>query len=263
MIRMLRVNTALAYQAYQASHAALATWAAWAPPAMLLASALSFGLVATPPARAATLHITVTGADGRPAADTVVMAQPGAGAQAVAPTTGTVVIEQKDFRFVPYVAVVPPGGAVRFVNKDPYDHHIRTLAGGPLGNVAPVKTFEFRLAAGGRSGDTSEPVQLDLPGAILLGCHLHGSMRGHVLVSASPWFAVTDERGRARIEGLPEGAVELKVWHPDQLSEQAAQRLQLGPALGTEVKLNFTPRRRPAPRPAAADPAYGPPGASN
>jgi len=228
-----------------------------------VAALLAFGLVASPAAWAATLHVTVTSADGRPAADAVVMVQPGPDAGAVVPAPGTVVIEQKEFRFVPYVAVVPPGGAVRFVNKDPYDHHIRTLPGGPLGNVAPVKTFEFRLAAGGRGGDASEPVKLDLPGSILLGCHLHGSMRGHVLVSASPWFAVTDDRGRARVEGLPEGAVELKVWHPDQLSEQPVQRLQLGPALGTDVKLNFTPRRRPAPRPAAADPSYGPPGASN
>lgn len=211
-------------------------------------------------AEAATLHVNVTGADGRPAADTVVLVQPAPGAQAAAPAPATVDIEQNGFRFVPYVAVVAPGGAVRFVNKDPFDHHIRTLPGGP-GNVAPIKTFEFRLAAGGRRGDTSEAVKLELPGSILLSCHLHGSMRGHVMVASTPWFAVTDDRGRARVEGLPEGSVELKLWHPDQLVEQAPQRLQLGPSLGTEVRLNFTPRRRPPPR--AADPSYGPPGATN
>lgn len=234
---------------------------------LAMATLLGLGVDAVPAARAATLHITVTGSDGRPAADTVVMVLPAAAGQAAAaaaaPAPGTVVVEQKDFRFLPYVVVVPPGGAVRFVNKDPFDHHIRTLPGGPLGNVAPIKTFEFRLAAGGRSGDTSEPVKLDLPGTVLLGCHLHGSMRGHVLVSATPWFAVTDDRGRARVEGLPEGAVEMKLWHPDQLGEQAPLRLQLGPSLGAEAKLNFTPRRRPAPRPASTDPAYGPPGTTN
>lgn len=219
---------------------------------------------AAPVLLAATLHVNVTGADGRPAADAVVLAQPsasGAAAAAAAPAPTTVAIEQNGFRFVPYVSVVAPGGAVRFVNKDPFDHHIRTLAGGPAGNVAPIKAFEFRLAAAGKPGDASEPVKLELPGSILLGCHLHGSMRGHVLVAATPWFAVTDERGRARIEGLPEGAVELRVWHPDQFTDQAAQRLQLGPALGSDVKLNFTPRRRAPVR--AADPSYGPPGASN
>ena len=212
-------------------------------------------------ASAATLHVNVTGADGRPAADTVVMVQPPAGSAAVAPAPATVIIEQKDFRFLPYITVVQPGGAVRFVNKDPFDHHIRSLPGGPMSNVAPVKTVEFRLAAAGRGGDSSEVVKLDLPGSVLLGCHLHGSMRGHLLVAAVPWFAVTDDRGRARIEGLPEGAVELRLWHPDQLGEQASQKLLLGPSLGTEAKLNFTPRHRPAPR--TADPSYGPPGATN
>lgn len=221
---------------------------------------LAAGAVLCTAVQAATLHVTVTGADGRPAADAVVMVQPATGAQAVAAAPSTVVIEQKDFRFMPYVAVVAPGGAVRFVNKDPFDHHIRSLPGGPMSNVAPVKTIEFRLAAAGRAGDASEPVKLDLPGSILLGCHLHGSMRGHVFVPATPWFAVTDERGRARVEGLPEGTVELKLWHPDQLGEQPAQKVQLGHSLGIDARLNFTPRRRQAPRP--ADPAYGPPGSN-
>ncbi len=227
-----------------------------------LPALLSLLLAATTPSLAATLHITVTGADGRPASDTVVLVQPGPGAQAVAPAPTTVVIEQRDFRFAPYVAVVPVGGAVRFLNKDSFDHHIRSLPGGPMSNVAPIKSIEYRLAASGRSGDASEPLKFELPGSILLGCHLHGSMRGHVLVAATPWFAVTDERGRARIENLPEGAVEVRLWHPDQLADQALQRLQLGPSLGADAKLNFTPRRRPAPS-RRADQEYGPPGSTN
>lgn len=217
------------------------------PLAATAAALLACGLAMAAAAWGATLHVTVTGADGKPAADTVVLVQPAAGAQAVAPAPRTVAIEQKDFRFMPYVAVVPPGGAVRFVNKDPYDHHIRTLPGGPLGNVAPVKTFEFRLAAGGRNGDTSEPVKLDLPGTILLGCHLHGSMRAHIFVTPTPWYAVTDDKGRATIE-VPDGPATLALWHPDQLSEQPGAAVQVAGDGALAQALNFTPRRRPPPR---------------
>ena len=227
-------------------------------PRRLLCTAVSLLAAAATPAVAATLHVTVNGADGRPAADAVVMVQVAGAALAVATGAAPVAIEQRDFRFMPYVTVVPMGGSVRFVNKDPFDHHIRSLPSGPLGGVAPVKSFEYRLAAAGKGTDASEAVKFDIAGGILLGCHLHGSMRGHLLVAPTPWFAVTDERGRARVEGLPEGAVELKLWHPDQLTEQAVQPLQLGPSLGTEARLNFTPRRRPAPRP--VDQEYGPPG---
>jgi len=38
------------------------------------------------------------------------------------------VIALKDIRFVPYVSVVPVGASVRFVNKDGFDHHVRSQA---------------------------------------------------------------------------------------------------------------------------------------
>lgn len=218
-------------------------------------------LAAAAGACAATLQVTVTGADGRPAADAVVMVQAAGAAQVPVPAA-PVVVEQRDIRFVPYVAVVRQGGSVRFVNRDGYDHHIRSLPGGPLGNVAPAKALELRLAPARKSGDASEDIRLDLPGPILLGCHLHGSMRGHLLVSASPWFAVSDDKGQLRIEGLPDGAVaELRLWHPDQILDQAAQRVDLAGAATAQLKLNFSPRRRPPPR--RADQEYGPPGSSN
>jgi len=196
-------------------------------------------------AGAASLQVTVTGADGKPAADAVVQViVPGS----TLPPPAGVTIEQKDIRFVPYVTAVPLGSSVRFVNRDAYDHHIRTLPGGPLGNVAPAKTFELRLAAARRNGDTSEPIVLDTPGTIILGCHLHGSMRGHLFVSATPFVAVTDDRGRARLDNLPDAAVELRVWHPDQIVELPAQRLTLAGSASAEARLGFTPRRRPPPR---------------
>ena len=84
-------------------------------------------------------------------------------------------------------------------------------------------------------------------GDITLGCHIHGSMRGHVYVSPTPWVGVSDSRGLVRLEGVPEGTVELKAWHPDQLSDQPTQRLSLGAAQAQELKLNFSPRRRRTP----------------
>jgi hypothetical protein len=70
-------------------------------------------------------------------------------------------------------------------------------------------------------------------------------MRGQVYVSGTPWFAKTDANGVATIEGVPEGAADLNLWHPDQLQEQPAQRLQLTAApLKAIGQLNFTPRRR-------------------
>jgi hypothetical protein len=153
--------------------------------------------------------------------------------------------------------VVPQGGSVRFVNRDAYDHHVRSLAGGPLGSVAPAKQIDIRMGPAKGGKDTSADVVLDQAGAIVLGCHLHGSMRGHVFVAESPWHAVSDAAGRVRIDGAPDGAAELRIWHPDQLTEQPTHALQVGAASTAEVKLNFTPRTRSV-RAAAASPTYEP-----
>jgi plastocyanin len=201
---------------------------------------------------AGTVQVTVSGADGKPAANVVVQVRPTA-AWTPRPAPPAVVVTQQDIRYEPFVTVVPKGGSVRFVNRDAYDHHVRSLAGGPLGSVAPAKQIDLRMGPAKAGNDSSADVVMDQTGAIVLGCHLHGSMRGHIFVSDTPWSAVSDAAGRVRIEGVPDGAAELRVWHPDQLTDQAAQTLQVAAASNAEAKLNFTPRTRSA-RPAATAP---------
>jgi plastocyanin len=203
--------------------------------------------LATSLAQAASVQLTVLNADGKPAPDTVVVVQPTASWPAQ-PLPPVAVIEQKDIRFVPYVTVVPVGGSVRFVNRDSFDHHVRSQPGGPLGSVAPAREFEFRLPPQGKGNNTSPDLRLDVAGSVVLGCHLHNSMRGHLFVAPTPWFAVTDDQGRVRIDGVPEGQAEVRLWHPDQLTDQPPLRVQVAGALAAEGKLNFSPRRRPPPR---------------
>ena len=210
-------------------------------------------------ALAGTVQLGVTDKDGKPAPDVVVMVD----AAAKAPTPSTFVIEQQDLRFVPYLTVVPVGSTLRFVNRDTYDHHVRSMPTGPLGATPPVVSFELRLDPGQaaaaspndeykssapvrkRSGASSVDVKVDKPGAIGLGCHLHSSMRGHVYVSNSPWFGKTDANGMVSIDGVPDGAVELQLWHADQLQEQAPVRVTVGAVpVKSSAQLNFTPRRR-------------------
>ena len=194
-------------------------------------------------ARAGTVTVTVNGANGRPAPDTVVMVRRAASFQTFERSAPAVIV-QKDIRFSPYVTVVPRGGTVRFLNEDGYAHHVRSMPTGPLGSVAPAANFEFRLAAARGANRPSADLVLDTPGAIALGCHLHGSMRAHILVTSTPWYAVTDAEGKATID-LPEGAGEVQLWHPDQITEQASRPVQVGS--GTQalpLQLNFNPPRR-------------------
>lgn len=215
--------------------------------------------------QAGTIQLLVTDKEGKPVPDVVVLvesATPAAARAAAAP----VVITQEGQRFVPFLSVVPAGSTLRFVNRDTYDHHVRSTPSGPLGSIPAAKNFELRLdgvegapspndeyksPAGARkrssagSGVSSADIKVDTAGPIGLGCHIHASMRGQVYVSGTPWFAKTDANGAATLTDVPDGAAEVNLWHPDQLAEQATQRVQVSSApLKAAAQLNFTPRRR-------------------
>ena len=194
-------------------------------------------------APAATVTVVVNGADGQPAPNVVVQLFPARHGPIKPPTT-PFVVAQRDIHFVPYMTAVPVGATVRFSNEDPYDHHLRSESGGPLGTVAPAKDFEMRLPAATGDKVSSAELKFDRPGAIVLGCHLHSSMRGHLFVSETPWVAVTDASGHAVIADVPEGAADLRAWSPEQLSDQSTTTRQVaGTAVSFDTTLNFTPPR--------------------
>lgn len=225
----------------------------------LLAVALAAAALA---AQAGTLQMTVTDKEGKPVPDVVVLVDmPIRPAVTIAPPNAT--ITQEGLKFQPFLTVVRVGSTLRFVNRDGYDHHVRSQPTGPLGAVAPVQNFELRLDAAEsaristddyqnpnavprkKSGLTQVDVKMEKTGPIGLGCHLHSSMRGQVYVSPTPWFAKTDASGVARIENVPEGPVDITLWHPDQLQDQTAMRAQVESApLALAGQLNFVPRRR-------------------
>lgn len=213
-------------------------------PAVAVALVLGALAAAVP---AAEIQVTVTNRSGRPAPDVVVLLRPTRATAAPLPS-GTVIV-QKDNRFEPYVTAIPVGTRVRFDNQDRYAHHVRSLGTGPMGAVPPAKSFELRLEGVQQGPQASADMLFDAAGSVVLGCHIHGSMRGHVFIADTPWVAVTDTYGRATLAGLPDGPAELQLWHPDQLSGQAAQTVQLAPGSTAEARLSFNPPRRPAPRP--------------
>ena len=77
---------------------------------------------------------------------------------------------------------------------------------------------------------------------MVLGCHLHGSMRGHLFVSEHA-LGRRHRRQRPRvIADVPDGGAELRTWSPDQLIVQPPVDKQIaGAAMNLDATLNFTP----------------------
>lgn len=193
--------------------------------------------------QAATVQVTVLARDGKPLPDAVVVLETTDGRAVPVPPPTTHTITQERMQFVPTVSVVPAGTRVTFTNLDRWDHHVR---GGPAGlqGMGTAAAFEFRLAGAVQGQQApSQVLTLDKAGPIQLGCHLHGSMRGFVYVADTPWAVRTGADGVALLPQVPEGPMRLRVWHPDQLVEQAATTIEVQPVTALSVPTQIQPRR--------------------
>jgi plastocyanin len=212
-------------------------------------------LLACSAAHAGSLSVTVVDREGKPTMDAVIVLLPeGKGtAKTALPTTAN--IAQEKMQFIPAVSIVPVGAKVRFTNNDPWDHHVRSSAAGAAGFAAPAtantadKGIDVRLE-GKSDGKPAKSVEvvMDKAGpqsATLLGCYLHGSMRGHVYVTDSPWAAKTNADGVATFDDVPDGKVSVRVWQADQLIDMPLQNAVVGAAPAKlNVQLQVVARKR-------------------
>jgi plastocyanin len=207
---------------------------------------------------AGTVQVTVLDREGKPTPDAVVVLQHATARNVLSQLPTQVTVANEKMQFIPAVSVVAKGAKVRFVNNDPWDHHVR---GAPASAIFSSNTpaaysaasdtggFELRLE-GKTEGKPAKfvDVTMDKVGAqnaAVLGCFLHGSMRGHVYVSDSPWAAKTNAEGVASFDNVPDGAVQVRVWHADQLVDLPLQSVNVtSAALQVKSQLQVTPRRR-------------------
>ena len=216
----------------------------------LLFAALSASIVS---AFAGSLSVSVVDKDGKPVPDAVVLVMPSnKSAQPKTPLPMQAAINQEKMQFIPAVTLVPVGAKVRFANNDPWDHHVRSSPAG-MGQFNTTNAgFELRLEGKpeGKPAKTSD-VTMDKPGvmgATLLGCFIHGSMRGYVYVSDSPWAVKTGADGMATFDDLPDGAAQVKLWQADQLIDVPLQSASIGAAVAKSTfQLTVVPRRVRAP----------------
>ena len=124
------------------------------------------------------------------------------GAPPPAPPVATMIMDQHDKEFVPYVLPVYLGTRVSFPNRDNIRHHVYSFS--------PAKKFVLPLYI----GTPAAPVVFDKPGVVALGCNINDWMLAYIYVMTTPHFAKTAADGKARLDGLAPGSYEARVWHP-------------------------------------------------
>ena len=112
-------------------------------------------------------------------------------------TAQSVVMDQKNCRYVPHMVAVAAGGYVEFRNSDPTMHNVHT-------NPTDVGNETIDISEGPRSQpQLKQFVKPEL--MIPVRCNNHPWMNAFINVSATPFFAVSDAEGHFDLRGLPPG----------------------------------------------------------
>jgi plastocyanin len=120
---------------------------------------------------------------------------------------GRAVMNQHNETFVPHVLAVTTGTVVQFPNGDPFYHNVFSLS--------KAARFDLGRYATGKS----QSVRFDKPGIVRVFCEIHSHMNAFILVFSHPYFAMTDEAGRYRIDDVPAGTYNVIAWNEGLESE--------------------------------------------
>jgi len=117
------------------------------------------------------------------------------------------VVDQRKMAFVPHVVAVQQGTTVEFLNSDAVGHNVYWPS------ISGNKKLAHNLGTWPKG--EKKPFQFNDLGVASLLCNVHPEMSGYVVVTPTPYFAVTDKDGNFEIKNIPGGKYTLKTWSED------------------------------------------------
>jgi plastocyanin len=122
----------------------------------------------------------------------------------------TVSLDQQRCRYLPRAQVAPLGSTLELRNGDPILHNVHGYVG-----VATAFNVPMPIPGG------TTPRTLSRPGVVRVGCDVHAWMAASILVTETPFAAVTGPGGAFELAGLPPGRWQAVAWH-ERLGEKRA-----------------------------------------
>lgn len=116
-----------------------------------------------------------------------------------------VTMDQKSLLFQPHLMVVLVGTSVDFKNSDKVQHNIFWPS------ISGNKKLGHNMGTW-PSGE-SRNFKFDTPGTVSLLCNVHPEMSGYIVVSPTPYYAITDDGGNFTIANVPDGSYSVIGWH--------------------------------------------------
>ena len=133
-------------------------------------------------------------------------------------------------RFVPRIMAVVAKTTINVFSRDPLTHWPKFYREGGEEPIESIHTVDAGQVV------PSEKIAAQ-PGIVEVRCAEHPFARAYIAVFDHPYFALTDDQGAFKIDGLPAGTYNVKVWR-ERLAKPMEQRVVVGP--GGTAHLNAT-----------------------
>lgn len=148
-------------------------------------------------------------------------------------TSNVAVMDQINMTFQPRLLIVQQNQSVSFPNSDDIRHHVYSFS--------PAKSFELKLYRGRQT----QPIQMETPGIVELGCNIHDDMLAYLFVSDGSLTLQTDASGRTELalsavtQAL--GDLSVEVWHESfyPLNKKQTKRLEQTGANTYELQIDI------------------------
>lgn len=114
-----------------------------------------------------------------------------------------VIIDQHGCMYEPRVSGAMVGQQVRFKNSDGVLHNVHGL---------PKENREFNIGMPPTVTESDKTFNKPEP-VFPVKCDVHPWMKSYVAVMTHPFFSVTDDGGKFKIDNLPSGTYEIEAWH--------------------------------------------------
>lgn len=140
------------------------------------------------------------------------------------------ILDQIQCEFSPHVLLLPQGSTLSILNSEAMLHNVRAF---------DEKIEMLFNDAMPKKGQILKK-RFKEPGRFIFRCGVHHWMHALVIVQEHPFYALTNEEGRFKLSGIPEGDYELSVWH-ESLGEL---RRKINPQ-EFSVEISFPPNAKP------------------
>jgi len=112
-------------------------------------------------------------------------------------------IDQEGCQFAPHVNLLPLGQKLTMLNTDRIMHniHIFSEVNKAYNKAQPKTRRKMRL-----------PKVTKAEGPVAIKCDVHGWMKGWITYIPHPYFSISDENGKYKLENVPAGTYKLGYW---------------------------------------------------